>query len=434
MAGGLENVAVKQLDQGLDVTKPDHPHTGSLSPRKRKNDDRGDQPSELQDFLHRTKLSDMCKEDQKLVVLEHNNTVSTALKELALNNILSAPLVVAPDLEDLVDPDSSNADQYAAPSLLGWVDVHDILRAFLRHLEEGEKPIPTKMLQLMTILEHEGPRFANKPLVTIMGGYDKGLVYQANSSSSLLETIRDMFLKQSGPGEDPGAQVTHRLAIFDAHGYITHIVSQLDVIRFLLNNAKQLGPLVDQTVEELGMLAGKPPVTTVDPHEPTLLAYKKMLADNVQGAAVVCADGQLITNLSISDLRCIQPQHFGVLALPVAEFLALMHHTTYVGYSVHSSGSAKHPFFVEGDGQKRSRKAAQPDVSPTSVVEAKGDGPLKPYLEPITCTVQATLRQVLELLVENHIHRVYVVDKLDKPHAIAVVTPTDVMRVISGVW
>lgn len=33
----------------------------------------------------------------------------------------------------------------------------------------------------------------------------------------------------------------------------------------------------------------------------------------------------LIANLSASDLRCIQPEHFGMLGLPVAEFLALLH-------------------------------------------------------------------------------------------------------------
>jgi hypothetical protein len=33
----------------------------------------------------------------------------------------------------------------------------------------------------------------------------------------------------------------------------------------------------------------------------------------------------LIANLSASDVRCLQPEHFGILGLPVAELLALLH-------------------------------------------------------------------------------------------------------------
>jgi hypothetical protein len=36
----------------------------------------------------------------------------------------------------------------------------------------------------------------------------------------------------------------------------------------------------------------------------------------------------------------------GVLALPVAEFLAVKHGTSYLGYSQHSSKGAAHPFFA----------------------------------------------------------------------------------------
>lgn len=43
----------------------------------------------------------------------------------------------------------------------------------------------------------------------------------------------------------------------------------------------------------------------------------------VSGAPVVSDSGELIANLSISDLRALTSEHFGVLALPVAEFLAV---------------------------------------------------------------------------------------------------------------
>jgi hypothetical protein len=53
--------------------------------------------------------------------------------------------------------------------------------------------------------------------------------------------------------------------------------------------------------------------------------------------------------------RGIQPDHFGVLALPVAEFLAVKHGTAYLGYSQQSSTSATHPFFASGPPSTGSR-------------------------------------------------------------------------------
>jgi hypothetical protein len=46
-----------------------------------------------------------------------------------------------------------------------------------------------------------------------------------------------------------------------------------------------------------------------------------------------------------------------VLALPVAEFLAVKHDTAYLGYSQHSSSSSKHPFFASGPPSTGRRRA-----------------------------------------------------------------------------
>ncbi len=82
-----------------------------------------------------------------------------------------------------------------------------------------------------------------------------------------------------------------------------------------------------------GLFDDRRPMITVDPNALTLLAFEGMLARGVSGAPVVNADGEIVANLSVSDLRCIQPEHLGMLALPVAEFVALTHGTTYLGYS-----------------------------------------------------------------------------------------------------
>lgn len=47
---------------------------------------------------------------------------------LSQHDILSAPLVVSPGLEDTV---SEAAPVSYGPSLLGWIDINDILNAFI---------------------------------------------------------------------------------------------------------------------------------------------------------------------------------------------------------------------------------------------------------------------------------------------------------------
>ena len=52
-----------------------------------------------------------------------------------------------------------------------------------------------------------------------------------------------------------------------------------------------------------GLLSSSLQVLCVDPHTPTLLAYKQMLNAGVSGAAVKANGNSMIANLSISDLR-----------------------------------------------------------------------------------------------------------------------------------
>jgi len=134
------------------------------------------------------------------------------------------------------------------------------------------------------------------------------------------------------------------------------------------------------------------------------------------GAAVVSPQtGGLVANLSLSDLRLITPEHFSVLALPVAEFLALLHNTSYLGYSQRSSsqsGAGTNPFFALGP---RTMGMGERDKVPL-----------------YTCTRASTLREVLHTLGDNGVHRVYVLDPQAKPNVVGVLTPTDLLRWISS--
>ena len=165
--------------------------------------------------------------------LSSQHSPSPFSQSFQAKRILSAPLVVSPDLEDLeeagldgggglADPDATEAA--FTPQLLGWVDTSDILRAFLSHLdshlastEATHRPplAEMRMLELMQLLEKVGPGFAARPLVTVNDGGDRALLYQAGPQHSLLEVMRDQFLGGSRGG---GGRAVHRVAIFDPHG------------------------------------------------------------------------------------------------------------------------------------------------------------------------------------------------------------------------
>ncbi len=326
------------------------------------------------------------------------------LQTLAKNEILSAPLVMQPGIDD-------GGDLNLSPQLLGWLDIQDILRSFLTHLRTCGREIPMKMLALMTALEAEGPAFSNKMLITIRSNDDRGLMYQADSeSTSVLTAIRDLFLQRSG-GD---AKVAHRLALFNSQGEVTSIISQMDVARWLVTQEEHVGAAGSKTIEELGLLTGKPPVVSVSPHQPTLMAYDLMAQTGVSGAPVITDDGELIANLSISDLRALTSEHFGILALPVAEFLALEHQTAYIGYSVKSSDHSRHPFFASS---------------------GRPGGSKRTDIQLYTVPRNATLLQTLHAFVDAHIHRLYVVKpNVGKLEVEAVITLTDVLRMLGGVW
>ncbi|GLC41442.1 hypothetical protein PLESTB_001011000 [Pleodorina starrii] len=436
--------------------------------------------------LSKCPLSAIIPQHQNIVCLEHNNTVGAALQLLAKRHILSAPLVIMPGLEDLGGGDMAGVEEAAsAPQLIGWVTVESILRAFLSHLEEKHGKLPRNMLLLMTQLEKEGPAFAEKPLITVSGSEDRGLMFQVHADVSLLTALRESFVPA-------GKSAAHRLAVFDPSGSITAVISQLDVIRHLREHPELLGDeLASATVEQLGWAqppgTGRPgsssgsgsgggapaagsgagrPLLTVEASLPAILAYERMARAGVSGAPVVAdaeaavgsgggnGSGNMIANLSMSDLRNIQSQHLGILALPVGEFLALLHNTSYLGYSQRTSAQAAHPFFASGPPTMLPppSPSASPRRAPSSSgvgVGAAGGGMAEGGeaeggeaaaaavgIRMITCGPETTLLQVLSLLSDNKVHRVYVgapnggQGPLLKP--MGVITPTDILRLLTA--
>jgi len=108
--------------------------------------------------------------------------------------------------------------------------------------------------------------------------------------------------------------VCHRLAIFDADddddatpSRITVVISQLDIIRFLHRRADTLGGVQNASLARLG-LAGesrqtRDAVVTAQWDRPAIECFKLMHDRRVSAVGVVDQAGELVANLSASDLR-----------------------------------------------------------------------------------------------------------------------------------
>jgi 5'-AMP-activated protein kinase regulatory gamma subunit len=230
------------------------------------------------------------------------------------------------------------------PVLLGFFDVGDALRALVKALppddrrdegvpasDPGSAPSVPRLpkghrnvLSWMRVLDSVERKVSDTRLISLLGD-DAELLFRADADAkghSLGRTIREGFLNNKSAN---GA--VHRVAIFDASGEIERIVSMSDAVRYLAVNVERLGGMADASLRDLGLAAEtaarekkKKKLIAVPPTTPAIEAFARMCDERVSGVGVLDDRGSLIANLSVSDVRCIQPEHFGILGLPAAEF------------------------------------------------------------------------------------------------------------------
>lgn len=341
----------------------------------------------------------------ELIKFNTSQTIGEALKTLAAYNILSAPV------------SDALTGEYT-----GMVDAPSILRSLLKgvYAELLEKDFVASHQRLsISELQSVGVEFCSRRLSSVLHGGD--LWYKGDAESNLLEIVESGFRvspirKTQTPSQH--LRVHHRVAVFDIlpgeqtpdgpvpEWRITDIVSQTDVIRFLAAHVDRLDRAFDKSVSELGMVQGAAEVATVSAGTPVLAAFALMQRRGLSGVGVTAAEGgPLISNLSSSDMRGLTGDRFGALALPVGSYLCLMR----------LGGLSWDSVITE--------------QTPSAIKEGRWAEVLQP-LPVLSCRPSSTLKEVIRQLVDHNRHRVYVVDDSDR--AVGVVTPTDVLRLITS--
>lgn len=160
----------------------------------------------------------------------------------------------------------------------------------------------------------------------------------------------------------------------DAGTPTVRVLSQTDVVQYVSKRLGEVAETSEKPLNELG-LATFTSVKTVDSSKQTLLAYRQMVQDDLLALPVVDSNGSLLGNLSSSDLRGLTIENAKSVLSPVSEFLNL------------------------------------------------GTRPV------ISCKATTSLKNVVEQLLNNKVHRVWIVD--DESKVVGVVTLTDLITKFS---
>jgi len=166
---------------------------------------------------------------------------------------------------------------------------------------------------------------------------------------------------------EPFSKGIHRGLVTTEGDHKYHILSQGDVIKFLYQSG-QFNELFSKSLNELPiMFEFKPQVVSITADTPAIVGFKKLGRSRVGGVAVVDSEGKLIGNLSAADLRGVAVDFLiKTILRPARDFLELVR---------------------GGEGAK-----------------------------PVVATYDDSFGSVVNKMLHNHVHRVWIVDyqgKLD---------------------
>jgi len=310
-------------------------------------------------LMKSTKISELMREVNRhrpVVSLAHNTTLAEALHVLTENKILSAPVIVLADALDVRLPDD-DANAEPMETLIGFFDVRDAVTAILRDMNFSKDSSTSSCLWWLRAIELAERRIGNTPLMQCLG-YDADLMYTPNASvTSVYDLVTKGFF---GKSRD---DVVHRVVLFDARGALHRLISQTDVVEWLAEHDDKLShSLETKSLRELGFGSDerRRQFVTVKATTPTIACFQQMMEKNVSGAAIV-EEERVIADITFGDLRLLTPEYFSVLGLPVAEFIALTHNTSYAGFALTSTNTPetfqKSAFFEKS----RTFKSEQPE-------------------------------------------------------------------------
>lgn len=287
------------------------------------------------------KIKDLAPKWPQVHIARTTDSIATVFKTLIDNFILSVPLL------------DVTTRKYVA-----FIDIFDILSYVVEVLN---LPIESESWMMSS-------QFQSTSCIVLPNRSQRNPWQIISEEAPLFSAIS--VLSQSG---------AHRLAVIDAQGRFSSVITQSRITRFLANRSMELGELGDKEIRNLPLMSTN--LITIYSHERLLDAFLKIYNYNVSCVGVINEDGKIVGNISISDFKDIgfSAGMFQKLFIKCSEFL-----------------------------------------------DRKIEGQDLPKL--IWTLPTSTFREVLFKLRVNGIHRVYVVDSEDSMYPEGVITLTDIMN------
>jgi len=201
------------------------------------------------------------------------------------------------------------------------------------------------------------------------------------------------FIKFDRPVSDLFSMLTnsniHRVSVVNELNDIIGFISQYKLIHFLHKNKSRLEPALQKlTNQKVAEWITKGPVISINMKSFMIDALRLIWDKNVSGVGVVDDDGKLVANFSASDLKRVHLSPVGMLIKdlyqPIKSFLHI-------------------------------RTSLQDRVNLADL----------PNPEPKIVTIDDTMETVLDSVIANRIHRVFLID--DQKHPIGVISLRDII-------
>jgi len=251
-------------------------------------------------------------------------------------------------------------------NIVNIVNLVDVLNYIIKEAVADEK-LPNK-------LDSEKSHNLNNPIEVVMtldSDRESYRMYKSDAHESLHSTLKEF------------SKGVHRSLVIDYNNKSSpYILTPTDVIRYVNKHPDSLpGIDLNASVESFGLAGRKIKVIIGKDNETALNVYRRMAEKNLNGIPVIDHNTEkLIGTLSASDLRGLNYASINNLVLPVLDFLATLPNADAI-------------------------------------------------LNPSTAKKETPLKDILKMMSENHLHRLWIVD--DEKKVIDVISLTDLMGLFS---
>jgi len=258
--------------------------------------------------------------------------------------------------------------------IYGFVDMMDLLSFLVNkvaHPTFTPKVYSTSLtLEDMDNLVKKSAQFEVSSLLDVVDTIQRYEHYYPLEETQPLKEAIEIFLRG-----------VHRIAVTDSQKKLVGLLTQSNLIKYLFNDPTRMGLKAEEQICNMNSLQRN--VVSVSPSFLTIDAFKIMQRKRLTSLGVVDYNGVLLTTLSVSDVKGLKEFHFRRLLLPVMDFLAEV--------------------------RKEQNK-------PTD------------YL--VSCGMSTTLKHLVQLILKEQVHRVFITDDFRRP--LGVVSLTDIIKEVYG--